>query len=178
MKGSWKTKPVMSILSDPLVVNTSPLLALDACNQIELLRLLYGRVLVPKEVNKELSVGKNRPLLPGGLTAAHRSWIEVVQVTHPPKASLLAELDSGEAEVITLALELRASTVLIDERIGWRVAIREGLIPIGSVGIILLAKKKGLIAEVKTQFHEMRSRGIYLSQRVIDAAIIQAGETA
>lgn len=167
----------MSTLDDPLVVNTSPLLALAACNQIELLRSLYGRVVVPNEVNKELSGGKNRPLLPGGLTAAHRTWLEVVEVTHSPKPSLLAELDAGEAEVITLALELKASTVLIDERIGWRVAIREGLTPVGSVGIILIAKKKGLIAEVKTQFHEMRNRGIYLSRRVIDAAIIQAGET-
>lgn len=167
----------MSTLGDPLVVNTSPLLALDACNQIELLRSLYDRVVVPEEVDKELSVGTNRSLLPGGLTVAHRVWIEVVPVTHAPKPSLLAELDSGEAEVITLALELSASTVLMDERIGWRVAKREGLIPVGSVGIILFAKKKGLIAEVKTRFHEMRNKGIYLSQRVIDAAIIQAGET-
>ena len=167
----------MSTPSNPLVVNTSPLLALAACNQIELLRSLYVRVVVPEEVDKELSVGTKRSILPAGLTAAHRVWIEVVPVTYAPKASLLAELDSGEAEVITLALELNASTVLIDERTGRRVAKREGLIPVGSVGIILLAKKKGLIAEVKTQFHEMRNRGIYLSQRVIDAAIIQAGET-
>jgi len=167
----------MSTPGDPLIVNTSPLLALAACNQIELLRSLYDRVVVPEEVDKELSAGTKRALLPGGLTAAHRIWIEVVPVSHYPKASLLADLDSGEAEVITLALELNASTVLIDERIGWRVAKREGLIPIGSLGIILLAKRKGLIAEVKTQLHEMRNRGIYLNQRVIDAAIVLAGET-
>lgn len=66
--------------------------------------------------------------------------------------------------------------VLIDERIAWKEAVREGLTPVGSVGIILLAKKKGLIAEVKPHLHEMRNKGQYLSKRVIDDAIVQAGE--
>jgi predicted nucleic acid-binding protein len=67
--------------------------------------------------------------------------------------------------------------VLIDERTGWRAAQNNGHTPVGSVGIILPAKKKGLITEVKPHLHVMRNKGLYLSKRVIDNAIIQAGET-
>jgi uncharacterized protein len=167
----------MSTPADLIIVNTSPLLALDACSQIDVLRSLYARVVIPEKVDEELSVGKTRSLLPGGLTAAHRRWIEVLPLSGPPHASLTAMLDPGEAAVIALALELGASQVLIDERTGWREAQTNGLTPVGSVGIILLAKKKGLITEVKPHLHEMRTKGIYLSKRVIDNAIIQAGET-
>ena len=167
----------MSTPADLIVVNTSPLLALDACNQIEVLRSLYARVVVPDEVDQELSAGKTRPLLPGGLTDAHRAWIEVLPISGPPDASLAAVLDPGEAAVITLALELGASQVLLDERAGWREATRQGLTVVGSVGVILLAKRKGLITEVKPHLHEMRNKGIYLSKRVIDDAIVRAGET-
>jgi hypothetical protein len=168
----------MSTPGDLIVVNTSPLLALDACNQIDVLRSLYARIIVPEEVEKELCPGgKTRILLPGGLTTAHRTWIEVVPLSSPPKASLSMSLDAGEAAVIALALELGASQVLIDERKGWREASREGLITVGSVGIILLAKRKGLILEVKPHLYEMRNKGIRLGQKVIDDAIVHAGET-
>ena len=104
----------MSAPGDVIIVDTGPLLALDACRQIEVLRSLYTRVVVPDVVEKELSAGRGRVLLPAGLTAAHRVWIEVLQPASPPKAALLAQLDPGEAAVISLALELSATVVLID----------------------------------------------------------------
>jgi predicted nucleic acid-binding protein len=167
----------MSTPADLIVVNTSPLLALDACGQIDVLRSLYKQVVVPDMVDRELSAGKTRPLFPGGLTAAHRTWIQVRSLSHAIKPSLLAKLDPGEAAVIQLALELGAQQVLVDERAAWREAVLEGLTPVGSVGVILLAKKEGLITEVKPHLHEMRNKGLYLSKRVIDDAIVQAGET-
>lgn len=100
--------------SDLIVVNATPMLALDACDQLDLLRSLYKRVLIPEEVDRELAVG-GATALPIGLTADHRTWIEVQPVTNPPSASLLAQLDRGEAEVITLALEMGAAPVLIGD---------------------------------------------------------------
>lgn len=159
-----------------VVSNATPLIALDACNHLDLLRALYGRLIIPEEVDRELSRGGGTAL-PAGLTAAHRVWIEVRPVSNPPSAALLTRLDAGEAEVIALALEIGASLVLIDEKIGLKVAREEGLKAIGSVGILLLAKKKGLLLEVKPRLHEMRSKGIRLKDSFIEWAIIQAGET-
>jgi uncharacterized protein len=165
----------MSTLSSLVVSNTTPLIALDACNQLDLLRSLYGRIIIPEEVDRELSRGGNTGLTTG-LTVAHRAWIEVRPLSNPPSTSLLAKLDAGEAEVITLALEIGASLVLIDEKIGLKVAREQGLRALGSVGILLLAKKKGLLQEVKPHLREMHSKGISLSNRFIEWAIIQSGE--
>lgn len=165
----------MSTPSSLIVSNTTPLIALDACNQLDLLRSLYGRILIPEAVDRELSRGGSTGLTTG-LTSAHRAWIGVQAITSPPSVHLLARLDAGEAEVITLALEIGASLVLIDEKRGLKVARELGLSALGSVGILLLAKKKGLLPEVKPHLHEMQSKGVSLSNRLIVWAIIQAGE--
>lgn len=165
----------MSTPSSLIVSNTGPLIALDACNQLDLLRSLYTRVVVPEEVERELARGGGTAL-PSGLTADHRAWIEVLPLSNPPSAALLTRLDAGEASVITLALEIGAPIVLIDERRGLRVARDEGLNAIGSVGALMLAKRKGFLTEVKPHLYNMQSSGIHLSTRLIEWAIIQAGE--
>src|SRR3954465_1004382 len=95
------------------VVNTSPLISLDACNQLDLLRQLYIRVIVPKEVERELRVG-GTTALSKGLTPAHRKWIKVQKLHAPLAPQLLAALDQGEAEVIALAIEISCPIVLLD----------------------------------------------------------------
>lgn len=166
----------MSTPSNLIVSNTGPLIALDACNQLDLLRSLYARVVVPEEVERELACGGGTAL-PSGLTAAHRAWIEVLPLSNPPSSALIARLDAGEAAVITLALEIASPVVLIDEKRGLKVARDEGLNAIGSVRILMLAKSKGLLTEVKTHLYNMHSSGIRLSARLIEWAIIQSGET-
>jgi hypothetical protein len=166
----------MSTPSSIVVSNSTPLIALDACNQLDLLRTLYGRLIIPEEVDREISIGGSTGL-PTGLTPDHRVWIEVQPVSSPPSTALLARLDAGEAEVITLGLEMGASLVLIDEKRGLKIAREQGLNVLGSVGVLLLAKKKGLLSEVKPHLLEMYLKGISLSYSLIEWAIIQAGET-
>ena len=166
----------MSTASNLIVSNTGPLIALDACNQLDLLRSLYDRVVVPEEVERELARGGGTAL-PSGLTAAHRAWIEVLPLSNPPSPWLLTRLDAGEAAVITLALEVSSAIVLMDERRGVKVARDEGLNAVGSVGILMLAKSKGLLTEIRPHLYNMHSSGIRLSARLIEWAIIQSGET-
>src|SRR2546423_7609390 len=97
--------------SSVVVADTSPLISLDSCNQLDLLRRLYDRVDVPEEVERELSVG-GATGLPRGLTRAHRNWIKVRALRAQPQQALLAALGPGEAAVIALALATGCPLVL------------------------------------------------------------------
>ena len=164
----------MSTPSSLIVSNTGPLIALDACNQLELLRILFSRIVVPKDVEIELAAGGSTALHVG-LTSKHRTWIEVLPLTSEPSPALLLRLDAGEAAVITLALEIEADLVLIDEKLGRKAARDEGLEVLGSVGLLVRAKKRGLLPEVKSHLVEIQKK-IGLTQRLIEWAIIEAGE--
>ena len=90
------------------------------------------------------------------------NWIQVQQAANLELVTCLRNeynLDIGEAEAIALALELKADELLIDERLGRREAVRLGLSITGVLGVLLIAKNRGLISKV---------------QPIIDALILQA----
>jgi predicted nucleic acid-binding protein len=165
----------MPLLSRVIVVNTSPLISLDACNQLVLLRKLYSRVIVPKEVERELSVG-GATGLPKGLTRAHRRWIDVLALSAAPDPALVAALDPGEAEVIALAIEISCPLVLLDETAARAIARASGLQVIGAIGVLLHAKNEGLLPAIKPSTDLMLSRGVLLSRSLIDSVLRRAGE--
>lgn len=160
--------------TSPLVADTSPLISLDACKQLGLLRKLYGSVVVPRAVERELSAG-GKTGMPKGLTSAHRKWIGVRTLGAPPPA-LVAALDIGEAEVIALALEVGSPLVLLDETAARAVARVRGLQVTGSLGVLLRAKKKSLLPAVKPSIDLMLSRGVLLGGGLVDSVLRAAGE--
>jgi uncharacterized protein len=159
-----------------IVADTGPLIALDACNQIQLLRELFSRVFIPQEVAQELSVG-GLTGLPKGLTPSLRRWINVKALTKKPEQPFTAALDDGEAEVIALALELPSQLVLIDEPIARQVAQTLGLSCIGSLGILLRAKREGLIETIKPSIDLMVERGVRIKNDLVDTVLLNAGES-
>lgn len=165
----------MSTLSKLIVVDTTPLLALDACNQLDLLRSLFTSIIIPTDVQNDLAHGGSTSL-PTGLTEEHLSWIEVRSLSSPPSAELLARLDRGEAAVITLALEIGSAIVCMDEKRGRRVAREAGLTVIGTVGVLLRAKRMGLIEEIKPSLDQMISKGIWLSDSLLKRALLEVAE--
>ena len=161
--------------SSPVVADTSPLISLDACKQLGLLRKLYGSIVVPLAVERELSVG-GKTGLPKGLTRTHRKWIGVRTLGAPPPPALVAALDIGEAEVIALALEIGSPLVLLDETAARKIARARGLQVTGSIGVLLRAKNTGLLPAVKPSIDLMISRGVQLGGDLIDAVLRGAGE--
>ena len=150
-----------------VVSDTSPITTLIQIGKVDLLRRLYGEVLIPKAVRDELS-------------ATHQSLPEffccVPAINHQAVSSLLEELDAGEAEAIVLAKEKHA-LLLIDEIEGRDIAAREGLRFIGLLGILNQAKLKGLIISVSEVLNEMESKTtFYISQEMKKVALKKAGE--
>jgi len=127
-----------------VVSDTSVISNLAAIGQMELLRFEFGAVFLPPAVWRELHA---RPSLPGAGAAdsARESGWLVIQAPKPSEVfdQLLAELDSGEAEAIALACELKPATVLLDETDGRAQARGLGLATIGTVGILAGARQSG-----------------------------------
>jgi hypothetical protein len=89
---------------------------------------------------------------------------------------LEADLGRGESQVIAVARARAAALALIDELPARRVASQDGLHVKGSAGILVQAKKAGLIPEVRPLLDGMRKLGYYLSDRLIERACSEFGE--
>jgi predicted nucleic acid-binding protein len=159
----------------PIVCNTGPLIALAMVGHLDVLAKLYRRVLIPEAVLREaVSAGSGRI---GAAEVESASWLERVSGDLPLEPLLIQELGPGESEVIAAAHQLRARLVLIDERRARRIAEQAyGLRVKGSAGILVAAKKAGLIPVIQPLLESMRAQGYRLSQRLIDRALLEAGE--
>jgi len=131
-----------------VVSNTSPLLNLATIGQLNLLKELYGRVILPPAVYHEIvEAGAGQP---GAKEVQASDWLEVRPVINQSLVTALqVDVDVGEASAMVLALELTADLLLLDERKGRLVASRLGLKMTGVLGILIEAKRHGLISAVK-----------------------------
>jgi predicted nucleic acid-binding protein len=156
--------------------NTSPLTNLAAIGQFDLLRRLYGDLLIAEAVWEELNAGGQA--WPGREEVVGATWIARRAVVNRPLVTALRErLDPGEAETIALAVECPPAFILMDEKEGRHAAHRFGLKTVGVVGVLIEAKARGLIAEVGPLLERLRQEaGFYLSDRVIRDARTLCGE--
>lgn len=159
-----------------VVSNTAPIVNLAAVGRSELLRQLYGRILIPQAVHAEIaSVGKGQP---GAIEVETFDWIGTRPATYRPVvASLQLELDEGEAEAIALAVELQADLLLLDERKGRVIASRLGLKPVGLLGALIEAKHRGLVLAIKPIVDDLiATAGFWISQKLYEQVLQSAGE--
>ena len=159
-----------------VVSNTSPIVNLAVVGQLDLLRQLYDKVIIPQSVRDEIVIaGEGQP---GATEVSSLEWIETRQVTDRPLlASLRLELDEGEAEAITLAIEMRANLLLLDERKGRAIAARLGLQFVGLLGVLLEAKHAGLIPAVKPLVDDLVTKaGFWIGQELYEHVLQAVGE--
>lgn len=159
-----------------VVSDTSPLVNLAAIGKLDLLHQLYGKILVPDAVYREIvHVGAGEP---GAYEVAVFEWIERQVVTNRAVVTALElELDSGEAEAIALALEVGADLVLIDERKGRFVAGRMGVQFVGLLGILIEAKQRGLLPAVRPVLDDLKQNaGFWIRDQLYQHILQLTGE--
>ncbi len=155
------------------VSNTSPIFYLSTIGHLDLLRQLYGEIVIPATVlNEIINVGNTDA---SARVVPTLSWIKVQSAIDQEFVNTLrAELDPGEAEAIALAVELKADRLLIDERLGRAAAMRVGLQVTGVLGILVAAKRNNLIQEVKPLLDTLSGQvGFWLDARLY-AEVLQA----
>ena len=154
------------------------LIALSAIGKLDLLRKRCegAKLVIPKAVWREVvEEGKGQP---GAEEVATANWIEVEEVKNRAIVEvLLVQLDYGEAEVIALAQEKGADIVLLDEKEARELAERLGLKVLGTVGLLIWAKRKGLIGEVREQLNALQERaGFRLSPELCKQVLREVDE--
>ena len=124
-----------------VVADTTPLNYLILIGQVELLRELFGKVMIPEAVLAEL----RHPKAPSAVT----NWLlrlpEWLTVEKVDRLDQTIQLGHGENEAISLAVERRISIVLMDERRGRSAAETRGLLPVGTLNVLDLADERGLV---------------------------------
>lgn len=161
-------------MSKSIVINTSPWVALSLCNQTSLLNQLYSQVFMPATVKDEILVGGKKGVGVKELNVS--GWLKVEKVKDINKVSLLYELEKGEAEVIVLAIEKGIKLVLIDEKIARLQAKVLNLDVIGTLGLLLKAKKRRLIENIKPLISSIVEGGYWIKEDIIEGILKVAGE--
>lgn len=151
-----------------VVSDTTAITSLLKINRANLLKELFGEVLMPTAVRDELS--KYHAVLPEFLRA------ESVK-DHIAVDLLREEIDAGEAEAIILAEELDADVLLIDEKDGRFIAEGRGIRCLGLAGAILVAKQNGLISNVREILETLETKAnFYLDAELKRTLLRRAGE--
>lgn len=162
-----------------IVSDTSPITNLAAIGQLDILRQLYGNIIIPTAVyNEMVGLGK---VVPGTVEVQTFPWIKTLEVADSTRVTDILEnqenIDLGEAESIILALELKANLLLIDERRGRVVATSYGLNVTGLFGVLIQAKRNGLIQSVKPLINELMVQANFRVSSKLYAIVLEtAGE--
>jgi uncharacterized protein len=160
-----------------VVSDTGPLVALAKADKLPLLRALYGEILIPSAVRREL-LAKSGPEAQR-IDEALAGLLRVVPKSLPPEEveRLTRELGAGEQQAISLALS-SGGLLLIDDQAGRKAARQLGITISGVVGVLLKAKQEGHLPLVCPVVEIIRQNGYWLSDAPVESAARLAGESS
>lgn len=146
-----------------IISDTSCLIALSNIGQLSILKDLFKEIIITEEVKDEF--GDELPI-----------WIKTQTAKDiGRKKDLEAILDKGEASSIALSLEIENSLLIIDESKGRKIANSLNLQIIGTIGVLILANKKGLIKDLISVILKLVNKGFRLSDSLVSKIIDQYG---
>lgn len=159
-----------------IVADSSPLIVLARSGLIPVLKQVAGDVLAPATVFSECTADPERPGARAIIRAKEEGLIDIrPDVEVPWSEGAPPMLDAGELAVLALARDL-GCPVLMDERLGRQVARLHDVPVIGSAGILLAAKARGLLPAVAPILTNWGEWGYFLSPELLKAVLARAGE--
>lgn len=150
-----------------VISNSSPLIALTQIDRLDLLHQLYACIWIPPAVASEVE-----PVI-----TSLPDWIlirDLEQDPHPKTVS--AAISPAEREVISLGWELAAALLILDEPPARQLAESLGFRVIGTVGLLLAAKRRELLDRVKPELDRLRAVRFFSRRDLYDEAVSEAGE--
>ena len=149
----------------PVVSNSSPLIALEQIGNLSLLQKLFATVSIPPAVTRETT----SVVLP--------PWITESSLTQPIGPQILrASLGPGESETLSLALEVGARWIILDDRPARRLAEALGLPVIGTLGVLLASKRRGFLSAVRPCIDALMNHEFRIAPDLYERVLSDAGE--
>lgn len=162
------------MLTENAVINASPFILLCKTDLIDIVPGLFKKVLMPAAVAEEIVRGADPAA--ERLPELEENWL-LRRMVETDRDVLVWNLVEGESEVLSLALtDPGHHTALIDDRAARNCAETLGLKTVGTVGLLIHAKKQGLLAGVADELDKLREEGLWLSEEIYTTALKLAGE--
>jgi len=155
-----------------VVSNTTPIITLASIGKIEILKYFFDKVYIPQAVYNEIKAKKSY-----GYKEIDDDFFEVKQIQDKFSQNiLLNDLDLGEAQTIVLAKEIKADVVIIDETIGYNIALSQDLNVKRTLSFLIASKKRGYIKIIKPLLDKMIDNNRWISRKVYNEVLYRCKE--
>jgi predicted nucleic acid-binding protein len=161
-------------VADLPAVDASPLIFLTRANLLDLLQLVAPEIAVPAPVAREIQ--HRGPNDPAALALATVSWLQVVEIPFVPSAIQSWDLGQGESAVLSWCAARPGTDAILDDLTARNCADALGIPVRGTLGLVLLGKRRGRLAAARPVLDALRFSGMYLSNHVVDRALKTVGE--
>lgn len=157
-----------------VVANSTPIIVLGNIGRARLLYDVYGNIFIPEAMRREVLAKRDDA---SRFLDSNPTWVHVEGAPEPDDLSLMrARLHAGEVEAIMLARSTGADLVILDDNAAKKVAKHLGVPVTGTLGVLVRAKRLGLLGEVAPVLDELAGVGFYVGDRVRDLVLARAGE--
>lgn len=155
--------------AEHVVVNASPLICLSRSGLLDLLPSLFAEIVVPDKVHQEIAAK-------GGIDLALMKQFKQIYDIVIPSSITSWDLGEGESSVLAYALKNSEYWAVIDDREARRCAASLGCRHTGTVGVIVLAKRRGIIKSIRESLIKLQNAGLWLSESFIKEVCHSVGE--
>jgi predicted nucleic acid-binding protein len=156
------------------VVNASPIISLAKISQVHILPKLCADLLIPQAVAQEIEDGPEDDPAKQWLRTFGKQWVKDIGMVSPIIAAW--DLGAGETEVLSWAYQHHQYQVVVDDLAARKCAQILGISLCGTIGVIVIAKKKGKIPGVKPLLTQLSETAFRVDDRLFQVALSLAGE--
>ncbi len=142
-----------------VISNSTPIIALCAIDQLDILKKMYGEIIVPSAVRDEVNSKEN--------IIKDNSFFKVIKIKNNEAKKLFKmSLHPGEVEVLILANEIKSDLCIIDDLLARKYANYLAIKITGTLGVLIKAKQNGIIEKIKPLLDELIKNGIFISKEL------------
>jgi predicted nucleic acid-binding protein len=161
-------------VAERAVINASPLIFLSRSHHLDLLQVFAKEIWVPEPVAGEIRHRGAQDITARAIEET--AWLVTKPVPAIPTAIVEWRLGAGESGTLALARAHPGTEAIIDDLAGRKCAASLDIPVRGTLGIVLAAKQRGIILQARPVIEEMMGAGLYLSRKVVEAALRRVGE--